>query len=55
MNLALAHLTDGKAPQGWTRNLIVMKSSPIYDVWQDAELEADLPILKPYLSWFPGD
>ena len=54
-NSSLAHLTDGQAPQGWTRNLIVIKSSPVHDIWQDAELEADLPILKRYLSWFPGD
>jgi hypothetical protein len=51
MNLSLAHLTDGSACQGWTRNFIVFKSSPIYDIWQDADLDADLPILKRYLSW----
>jgi hypothetical protein len=55
INRSLAHFTDGKACQGWTRNLIVIKSSPVHDIWQDAELEVDLPILKRYLSWFPGD
>jgi len=54
-NTSLANLTNGQARQGWTRNLIVIKSSPVFDIWQDAELEVDLPILKRYLSWFPGD
>jgi len=51
MNLSLAHLTNVKARQGWMRNFIVFKSSPVYDIWQDADLEADLPILKRYLWW----
>jgi len=55
MNLSLAHLTDGKARQGWTRNFVVLKSSPVHDIWQDADLEADLPILKQYLSWMDSE
>jgi len=51
VNLSLAHLTDGRARQGWTRNFVVFKSSPVHDIWQDADLEADLQILKRYLSW----
>jgi hypothetical protein len=55
VNRCLAHFTNGRARQGWTRNLFVIKSSSDLDIWKDAELEVDLPFLKRYLSWFPGD
>jgi hypothetical protein len=54
VNLSLFLFTEGKADQGLTGNVIVIKSSPVLDIWQDADLEVDLPILKRYLSWFPG-
>lgn len=55
VNTSLFVFTDGKADQGLTGNVVVIKSSPVYDVWQDSDLEVDLPILKRYLSWFPGE
>jgi hypothetical protein len=52
--LFLPLFTEGRTAQGLAGNIVVITSSPIYDVWQDANLEVDLPIVKPYLSWFPG-
>lgn len=54
VNQSLMTFTEGRLDPGLTHNLVVFKMSPIFDIWQDADLEADLPILKQYLSWFPG-
>lgn len=54
VNQSLMTFTEGRLDPGLTHNLVVFKMSPIFYIWQDADLEADLPILKQYLSWFPG-
>jgi hypothetical protein len=53
-NGSLFLLTQGQVDQGMTGNVVVLKMSSVWDVWQDADLEVDLPILQRYLSWFPG-
>jgi len=52
VNASLFLLTEGQLDRGLTGNVVVLKMSPVWDVWQDADLEADLPILKRYLTWF---
>lgn len=54
VNLSLFLLTKGQIDHGLTGNVVVMKMSSVWDIWQDADLEADLPILLRYISWFPG-
>jgi hypothetical protein len=56
VNPTLAQFTEGRADPGMTGNIVVLKMDhEVFDTWQDANLEIDLPLLKKYLSWFPGN